>query len=351
MSGPTGVEAPAVMDLDDDARQAEVDTADALADVEQAPAQWRAALEAGQDVRAPLDLVDHVVVCGMGGSGIVADVVAAVAAPRYDLPVVPRKSPGLPAWVGGATLVVAVSYSGNTAETLASAEEALDRGAPVLGITSGGRLAELLEDAGQPLVLVDDPGRPPRHSTGALLVPVLQALELDGDLDDAIARLEGITVACHRDVPSADNPAKQLALRLAGADTGVPSLYGTAGIGEVAAYRLRCQLAENAKMRASHHAVPELCHNESVAWDDTSTAGGVLWICEDPAEQARVDVLRDLFDDHFAWAEGVTAEGASPLERYASLVGLLDLVSVHTAIARGVDPTPIAPIDRIKAAL
>ena len=338
------------VDLDDMDALSGIDPVDALGDVEAAAQQWADARARSEGVLAPLDLVDQVVVCGMGGSGIVADVVQAVAAPGYDLPVFTHKGPGLPAWVGGSTLVVAVSYSGNTSETLDATRVALERGAPVIGITSGGQLAELLDDADQTVVDVPGGGQP-RHSTGSLLVPVLVALELDRDLDAAIDRLGAIAERNRRDVPTVDNTAKQLAVRLAAADAGIPALYGTRGIGEVAAYRMRCQLAENAEMRSTHHGLPELCHNEVVAWADTATAGAVLWLAEDPAEQRRIDVLRDLFADRFAWEEQITAEGDGPLERFASLTGLLDLASVYTAIARRIDPTPVDPITEMKEAL
>lgn len=338
------------VDLDDLDALAAADPDDALGAVERAADQWEAAAADAGDVRAPLDLVDHVVVTGMGGSGIVADVVAAIASRSSDLPVVAVKQPGLPAWVGGATLVVAVSHSGNTAETIAAVEAAMDRGSPLLGVTSGGRLGELLDDAGHAVVRVPGGGQP-RHSTGSLLVPVLAALELDDEVPAAIARLREVAARCGREVPTADNPAKQLALRLAAADTGVPVVYGGQGVAEVAAYRMRCQLAENAEMRASHHGLPELCHNEVVGWADPSTAGAALWLVADEAAGRRVALLRELFPDAFAWDEVITAEGDGPLEAYASLTGMLDLASVHTAIAREVDPTPVEPIARMKEAL
>lgn len=336
-------------DLDDLAAIADVDPRDALADVEGAADQWRAAADAAEGLLAPLDLVDQVVVCGMGGSGIVADVVRAVADRRFDLPVVAHKAPGLPAWVGGSTLVVAVSFSGNTAETLASARTALDRGAPMIGVTSGGQLADLLDDAAQTVVTVEGGGQP-RHSTGKLLMPVLTALELADEIDVAIDRLAAVAAANARTVPTADNPAKQLALRLASA-TGVPAIHGTPGVGEVAAYRLRCQLAENAKMRSVHAGLPELCHNDIVGWSDPATAGPVLWLAEDPAQDRRVAVLRELFADRFEWDAMLPVEGTGPLERFASMTGFVDLVSVYTALARGTDPTPVTPIDQMKAAL
>lgn len=339
-----------VVDLDEVEGYARIDPADALRDVEQAANQWATARAAAEGVLAPLDLVDQVVVCGMGGSGIVADVVVALADASYDLPVIGCKSPRLPVWAGASTLVVAVSYSGDTAETLAAVTTALDRGSPVIGVTSGGRLEALLDDHDQTVVGVPGGGQP-RHSTGSLLVPVLTALELDVGLDAAIDRLADVAGRSGRSAETATNPAKQLALRLAGPDTNIPAVYGTDGVGAVAAYRLRCQLAENAKMRATHHTIPEANHNEVVGWDDLATRGGVVWITEDPLHHRRVEVLQELFADAFVWQSTVAAEGEGPLERYASLVGMLDLASVYTALARGIDPTPVKPIDDLKAAL
>lgn len=346
------------MSLDQPAGFAAVDTADALADVEGTPAQWAAARELA-DVRLDLDGVDVVVVTGMGGSGIAGDVTAAIAAPRLGVPVIPVKGYDLPAFAGPRTLVVACSHSGNTEETLAVVESARAAGTRRFAVTSGGRLLDVCRQDGTPHVVIPGGGQP-RHALGRLAVPVLVALGLDDGIDEALDVLTDLAAACARDVPAADNPAKQLALRLASGS--VPLAWGARGLGAVAAYRLKCQLHENAKLPAAASELPELDHNEVVGL--AGAAGGVsplagaigLVLLRDPTGEgpritARFAITEELVRERCAWIAEVTARGAGPLARLASLLLLVDLASVYTAIESGVDPTPIAAIDTLKARL
>ncbi|HWH32432.1 MAG TPA: hypothetical protein VNU01_07135, partial [Egibacteraceae bacterium] len=130
-----------------------VDPADALGDLEVSPGQWAAAGE----LRVPaLDLggVDHVVLTGMGGSGISSDIVAELGAARLPVPLIVHKGYGLPAYVGERSLLVAVSCSGDTEETRLAAETALDRGARLFAVARGGRLSELCHERGLPWVRI-----------------------------------------------------------------------------------------------------------------------------------------------------------------------------------------------------
>jgi len=199
--------------LDAVERFGSVDASDALGDVEATPQQWREAAGAAVP-RLPLADFDAVLIAGMGGSGIAGDVAAVLAAPVAALPVVVHKGYGAPAFVGPRTLVVALSYSGDTEETLSTVATAADRGASIVAITAGGELARRSEASGWRRLAMP-PGRQPRHSLGYLAVPVLRLLGLDDDLDEAITVQEDLVRACARIVPSSDNPAKQLGMRIA----------------------------------------------------------------------------------------------------------------------------------------
>lgn len=337
------------MDLDRTDLFGEVDPADALADVEDADGQWSRAHRP-----ATLDLsdTDVVVVTGVGGSGICADVVAALADDRLAVPLVVHKSYGLPAYVGRRSLVVAVSCSGETEETLSAAEEAVRRGARLLVVAGGGRLAALGEEQGEPWVRVTR-ACPPRHSLGLLAVPVLSALGLDDGLDEALRAQRSVREACGRHVPVADNPAKQLGLRVA--EAGAAIVHGTRPLAAVAAYRLKCQLNENAELPAFFGELPEMTHNEIVAWDHPHpmAKGAALVILRDPAGEhpraaRRTELLTGLVADRFAHVSTLTAQGEVPLARLASLLLLADLTSVYAAYALDRDPTPIRLIDRLK---
>lgn len=349
------------MNLDDPTTFTGLDPADALADVEGSAEQWADARRRA-DVTLDLEGVDHVVVVGMGGSGIAGDVVAAVAAaepptsPAARLPILVHKSYGVPPHVGPRTLVVACSYSGGTEETLSGVDEALKAGARLFAVTQGGALGERAESAGAPMVQIPASPRQPRHSLGYLAVPVLVALGLDAGLGEAVEVQAELAAACARDIKTADNHAKQLALRLASGS--VPLAWGARGLGAVAAYRLKCQLNENAKLPAYWAEIPELDHNEIVGLQEPSPLAGNLGLVllrdphgEHPRVATRFTVTEELVRRRFAWIAEVAAAGESPVARLASLLLLADLASVYTALELGHDPTPIPSIDRLKQAL
>ena len=249
------------MTLDDQEALRDVDKDDALADVEGAADQWRRAHEFAPR-RLDLDGIGLVVVAGMGGSGISGDVAAVLAAQRGGPPVLVHKGYGLPAWVGPGALVVACSYSGGTEETLSAVEEAQARGCALAAVTSGGELRERAEAAGAPTAVVPGGGMP-RHSLGFMAGPLLVMLGLDDGLDEAVDTMQvrhgGRDAARSR--PRRTRRSK-LALRLA-ADV-LPVSWGTRGLPALAASRLSCQLAENAKLPSITGELPELCHNQVV---------------------------------------------------------------------------------------
>ena len=341
------------MDLDSPGDYAAVDPADALGDVEATAQQWADAATLGPG-RLDLQGFDAVVVSGMGGSGISGDILWALSLEGYRLPVVVHKGYGVPGFTGPRTLVVALSHSGGTEETLSAFDEAGRRGATRLVVTGGETLAERAAAEGAHVARVPGGSRPPRHSLGVLLVPVLVALGLDDGLDEAVRVLSTLAQELGREAPA--NPAKQLAVRLAAGV--VPLTWGGHGIGSVAAYRMKCQLNENAKMPAVHGELPEADHNDVVGWESTSALAGVAALLgfrdpagEHPRVARRFELTTELLADRLAWSADIVARGSSPLARVASLLFQADIISVYTALASDRDPTPIASIDRLKAKL
>jgi glucose/mannose-6-phosphate isomerase len=174
--------------LDDDAALAAADPGAMLAAVAGAGDQARAAAEAAKRADLTGPRPDNLAVAGMGGSGVTGDVLAALAFGESPVPVVTAKGDRLPAFVGPGTLLVAVSYSGNTEETLAATEQGLAAGARLVAVASGGRLAEVAQAAGGTLVQVEG-GRMPRAALWSLVVPVLLAAEARGVLAPVSADL------------------------------------------------------------------------------------------------------------------------------------------------------------------
>lgn len=302
--------------------------------------------------------VAAVAICGMGGSAVAGDVFAALAAPRLRFPVTVVRGPELPEFCGPHTLVMASSFSGETAETLEAFEEAVVRGCRTVAITSGGRLAERARELDLGRVLVPG-GYMPRAAVGYLTFGVLGALEamgvsqaFAGDVDEAARQMERLLDEIGPDVPSTGNPAKELAVALGGR---VPVIWGAEGIGRVAATRWKTQFNENAKVPAFASSLPELDHNEVVGWSRGRGEGFAVLALRHPGEHrdvsSRFPLSEDIARGSGALVREIHGRGRSPLAQLLTLVLFGDLVTTYLALVRGVDPSPIEAITSLKRAL
>ena len=347
----------------DRARVAELDTSGEF----EAVAGLSAQLEAGY-TRAVAALTgrrlvaagkpDGVVVCGMGGSAIGGDVVGACV-PRLPVPYQVVRGYELPAWVTDATLVIAVSYSGNTEEALACTDRALPRGCRPVCVTSGGRLAELAARHDLPLVGVPG-GLQPRASIGYLSTPIGAALEeagllagFDEQVSEAIDVLAELRDELSPEVADDDNEAKTIARHLL---NRLPIVYG-AGVTAPAARRWKGQLNENAETPAFFNELPELDHNELAGWaTNPGVAGRAFLVMLDDPEgderlRRRLAFTASIMQPRVAGVARVTARGVLPFARVLSSAYVGDYASLYLALLYGVDPSPVAAIEDLKARL
>ncbi|MDR7419282.1 MAG: bifunctional phosphoglucose/phosphomannose isomerase [Armatimonadota bacterium] len=345
------------MILDDPREISRIDVAGMLQHIVQFGPMVREGWQAASALPPAAAVPSAVVVCGLGGSAISGDLLAALLAPSSPVPVVCVRDEQLPAFVGPRSLVIACSYSGHTEETLRAFETASRAGAEVVAITSGGRLADLAGDAGHAVVRVR-PGLQPRASLPLLLLPMVSLAARRGltpidadDVRETAAVLDELAARWGPEVPSGDNPAKRLALALRGV---IPAIYAASPSLEPVARRWKTQLNENSKTFAVANTFPELVHNEVVGWQGLSNGSPAVHVVvlrdrdEDPRAVARVAAARDVA---FRGARGVSevwSHGTSPLARLLSLVLFGDLVSGFLAVLAGVDPTPVEVITRIK---
>ncbi len=307
---------------------------------------------------AAADRPNGAVVCGMGGSAIGADVVGACL---DGLPVPYQVVRGyeLPAWVSEQTLVVAVSYSGNTEETLACAARALARGCRPVCVASGGRLSELAARHGLPLVGAPA-GLQPRASIGFLSTPIGAALEaaglapgFDEQVAEAIEVIAELASELAPGVADDDNEAKSIARRLL---DRLPVVYG-AGVTAPAARRWKGQLNENAKTPAFFNELPELDHNELAGWETNPGVAGraVLVLLDDPAGderlRRRLALTAASMQSRAAGVVRVAARGDLPLARVLSSAYVGDFASLYLALLYGVDPGPVTVLEEFKTRL
>ncbi len=346
--------------LDDAAALAANDPSGMLEAVLGLPGQCRAGFRAGREA-AELpsgDGITGVVVCGMGGSGVAGDVVEALYRGRLGVPAVVNKGPELPEFCGKDTLVVASSYSGDTSETLACFEVATGRGCRVVAVTAGGELGRRAHGRGVAVVPVPS-GFQPRAAVGHLAFGLLGALEAMGVIPslglevERVARvLEELRQRIGPEAPASSNPAKTVAAAIG---DRVPVVWAAEGLGAVAATRWRTELNENAKVPAFAAVLPELDHNEVVGWSPAAGERFVLLTLRHPLEHpdvaARFPVTVDVARSSGILHREVRAEGDTPLSCLMSLLMLGSAVSVYLAALRGVDPTPIDAIARIKREL
>lgn len=292
--------------------------------------------------------IANVVVLGMGGSGVAADIAAAIGGPRLRVPLVVSKDYEAPAFIGPDTLVIAASVSGNTEETLSATRAALDAGAAVIAVTKGGMLGDLVAEHGGVVHVIDPDIAQPRAGIGAVGLPPLVYLDRLGLLEDtdamidaAIAAVEARLVANRGD----DSPARTLARRI---ERTQPIIYGGGRLGATAALRLKNQINENAKCPAYATAMPELCHNEICAFgqhgDVTRQVNTILYVRHDfehPQITRRFDFVTEFAAEAVAEIFEVTASGDGDLAQLFDLIIFGDLVSLWMAVEAGVDPGPV----------
>lgn len=307
------------------------------------------------------DTISSVVVLGMGGSGISGDIVASILAPVAKVPVIVNKNYELPAFVGPQTLVVAVSYSGTTEETISAVKIAQDKNAPMVVVCSGGTLAEIAQSSKTPCVRYTTPeGLQPRAGMGALIAPVFVALEKLNIYSQAISDLESAIkqVTLRRDESrdrSANNIVNELVSKIS---TTIPIFYGGGALGATAANRCKCDFNENAKAPAYAHFYPELCHNEIVGYGQHGDVTRQLLTLielrhdyEHKQVQRRFEISRELIRETLHDVIEVRAQGDTPLAQLIDLCYIGSLASVYIAIDAGVDPGPVDVIWQLKNAL
>jgi glucose/mannose-6-phosphate isomerase len=382
------------------------DPADMLRQVASAAAQVRTALRSCQETDLSALTPDArpraIVAAGLGGSGIAAEMLHALVGPSSPVQVVASPGGRLPGWVGAADVVIAVSCSGTTAETLAIAAQAARRGCRLVGVgAEGSPLHRIAEQARAPFVPVIPAGLP-RAMLWSLAIPLLVIAErlgvarIEPDVYELTAcRLEEVSHQCRPASESFVNPGKSLALDLAGA---LPVVWGTSELSAVAARRFAGQLSENAKYPAIVGVLPEAAYDQLAAFDGpfapasrppaprsgperapheatetTPDLPDLAWdldyddaeaafsgftalrlvLITDPGQDQRVAAQRaavtELAAQRGIGLSELAMDGEHPLVRLAGVVQLADYASVYLGIASGIDPGQAAAITDLQA--
>ena len=350
------------MNLDDLKRFKQIDTLDMLAEIDGLPDQLQSAWELGQTYPLPdIQNPTGIVISGMGGSAIGADLVAAAVSSTCLVPVTVHRDYGLPAFARGkGTLMIGSSHSGNTEETLDSFETARKQDCTILVVTTGGEIARRAGQANLPVWTFRHGGQP-RAAVGysfGLLLALFARLKLIPDpakeLAGAIAAMKESQHQLRSDVPAAQNPAKRQAGQIMGRWVTV---FG-AGLMAPVARRIKCQINEIAKSAANFEYLPEANHNtlagtlhpEEVMMPHTTN----LFLrapSDHPRNRKRLDLTKQAFMLEGLNTDFIDARGDSPLAHMWTTILFGDYMAYYLAMGYGVDPTPIQALVNFKEAM
>jgi glucose/mannose-6-phosphate isomerase len=346
------------MNLNDPASFKQTDPQNMLAHIDGLPDQLLAAWEQGHQQPLPAwKHIEHVLVAGMGGSAIGADLLSAYIAPTCPVPLIVHRDYDLPAWAKGPhTLVIASSHSGDTEETLSSFECAVRNDCLRLAITTGGQLARDATRAGAPLWTFVHQGQP-RAAVGfsfGLLLALFARLGLIKDpseeLAGALAAMWAQQKSLQTEVPVARNPAKRMAGQLFGRWVMVMG----AGVLAPVARRWKSQVNELAKAWAQFDFLPEADHNTIAGIacpEEQLTKMMALFLrapSGHPRNHLRTDLTRQIFMMEGLNTDFYDAQGDSPLAHLWTAVHFGDYQAYYLAMAYGADPTPIPAIAALK---
>lgn len=291
--------------------------------------------------------IRKILFCGMGGSAIAGDVLGVMVNRHSTLPFHVSRSSEPPSWLDRNTFVILSSYSGNTRETLGVAERVFAKRIPAVVISTGGALAKKALRAGVPWLRIPG-GMMPRCAMGIASFSLLPVLKRWGWVSYTEKDVREV-LKMVRNVPRAK--ARRLAKRLAGKSV---HFYGTSGLLAPVLTRWRGQFAENAKMLASHHFIPEMLHNEIEGWtfprDMIRKSVAVFFRDrDDPAWLTpKIKAARQLIRKRGAAVFEVRSRGKSVLARLFSSMVLGDWVSYELALLNRVDPFAIPAIEAVK---
>jgi len=367
--GVNGMHNPSILDDLDVIRR--VDRGQMLERYRQFPKLGRDAIHQARELRIPervkvsrgreirYGTPGRVMVVGVGGSAVSGDLLQGWLGGSLSTPIHVCRDYALPAYADENTLILAISYSGNTEETLSAFVEAVKRGCMVISISSGGRLHDFARRLKLPHLLVPG-GIPPRAALPALFFPLPILLErlgvlsgVEDEVTEAVEVLDRLAVENAPEIPVNRNLSKRLAVEIAGT---IPIVYGFRQYGAVAR-RLKTQFNENSKIPSWYDVFPELSHNEVMSWEaphPTTERLSVILI-RDPAEppeiRLHIETVKALISKRAWRLLEIHAVGEGSLAKMFSTLYVGDLTSIYLAILRGVDPTPIRLISRVKEEL
>jgi glucose/mannose-6-phosphate isomerase len=302
--------------------------------------------------KSDLSKIKNIVIFGMGGSAISADIAQSLFQSKIPISVV--KDYHLP-YIDESTLCIALSYSGNTEETVTCLQKALKSTSYIAAVTSGGKVKEIVDT--KFLWLEIPSGLPPRSAIGHLFFALIKILEIFEIIHSHSEEAKSVTANLMQKAGSLCLKTEtNYNLAKSSAETifnKIPIIYSSNPRLNPIAYRWKCQINENAKYPAFSHTFPEMNHNEIEAWENSNLSKNFIPIFlrffeEEKQYSKRIEAFKKLLDkDNITYLE-FYGDGNNDFSRMFSLIYLGDMISYYIGILNNIDPTEIKYIDFLK---
>ncbi|MEM7826768.1 MAG: bifunctional phosphoglucose/phosphomannose isomerase [Candidatus Aenigmatarchaeota archaeon] len=290
---------------------------------------------------------ENIVIAGMGGSAISGNLLIDWLEHKLTIPIHVCRNYLLPNFVNKKSLVIAISYSGNTEETISAFNDARERKAMIICITSGGKLEEVSKRYRIPFVSVEK-GIEPRAALPYLFFSLIRILREIGLVKDDNEIKETITILkrLRNELKLKDNIAKTIAKKIKNMDAAI--IYAPSGL-EGVATRIKTQLNENSKTLSWVGVIPEINHNEITGWSKKMRFCVIFLRDRNETKKirARIEFTKRIIRKRAKIIE-LWARGKTKLAKMFSLILLGDFISFYLAIINKIDPTPVPLHDKIK---
>jgi glucose/mannose-6-phosphate isomerase len=302
--------------------------------------------------------VNNIIFSGMGGSAIVGDFITVLLRNKFNIPIFVNRCNTIPKWANKNTLVICLSYSGNTEETIKSFKHAYQKKCKIVTISSGGKLKEYSHNRGINHISIPS-GYIPRSAIVYFLFTSIKILEKSGllnntlkiDIEDILETAELVIKENNMHIPEEDNPTKIIAKKIF---NSIPQIYGW-DIYEPIARRWSTQFNENSKIIAKYDFISESNHNDIVGWSqnpEVSKNFSCILFRDKNLESiyvsTRLNFMKVLYSDLTKNFIEIDVKGKNLISKmiYATYFG--DYLSCYLAILREIDPTPVPIIDELK---
>ncbi|UCG02393.1 MAG: bifunctional phosphoglucose/phosphomannose isomerase [Candidatus Heimdallarchaeota archaeon] len=296
--------------------------------------------------------ISQILICGMGGSAISGEYLSVYLKKILNIPVMVNRNYDIPAFTSENTLVILISYSGNTEETISCLITAVKNSAKIIGIGSGGTLGTFCKKHNLPFFPIPS-GYQPRASFPLLFFPLLKILHSlkllsldESAIDETLSLFRQMRQEYNPEIPTTSNQAKQVAQKL---HDRIPVIWSPFSC---VANRMKCQLNENSKILALAEELPELNHNHIVGWESWERENPFILITyrfqdEHPNVKLRFEITKEILKDKAEIIE-IVARGTHLLSQLFSATYYGDYISMYLAILNNQDPNTVDSIVYLK---